>query len=52
MHRDNSHLLNALCASDANRQADAEPVGIEAIEARIALWDGVLQELHTASHTG
>lgn len=39
-------LLNALCAGDPSRQADAERVAIEAIEARIALWDGVLNELH------
>lgn len=40
-------LLDALCAGDPGRQADAERVAIEAIEARIALWDGVLDELHT-----
>jgi hypothetical protein len=39
-------LLDALCAGDPGRVADAERVGIEAIEARIKLWDGVLADFH------
>lgn len=39
-------LLAALCAGDDLREAEAERVGTAAIEARIALWDGVLAEFH------
>jgi hypothetical protein len=38
-------LLDALCAGDRRREQEALQVGIEAIEARIALWDGVLADL-------
>jgi hypothetical protein len=39
-------LLAALCAGDPAWEAEADQVGIEAIRARIGLWDGVLAELH------
>jgi hypothetical protein len=35
-------LLDALCAGDASREADALRVGVEAINARSALWDAAL----------
>jgi hypothetical protein len=38
-------LLAALCAADPVRLAEADQIGIDAIHARIALWDGVLAEL-------
>ena len=41
-------LLAALCDGDPAREADAERVSVEAIEARIALWDGVLAEFAAA----
>lgn len=40
-------LLDALCAGDPIREAEADRVGIAAIEARIALWDGVLSEFRS-----
>jgi len=42
-------LLDALCAGDPNRHADANRIGIAAIQARIALWDGVRTEFHSSS---
>lgn len=39
-------LLAALCAGDPTREAEAERVGVEAIQARIALWDGILADFH------
>jgi hypothetical protein len=38
-------LLSALCHDDPKLEADAERVGIAAIEARITLWDGILAEI-------
>jgi hypothetical protein len=38
-------LLAALCEGDPQRVADAERVGIEAVEARIMLWNGILAEI-------
>ncbi|WP_037076731.1 DUF3050 domain-containing protein [Pseudonocardia spinosispora] len=37
-------LLAALCANDPTRNAEAERIGVEAVHARIGLWDGVLAE--------
>ena len=37
-------LLAALCAGDPVREEEAARVSVAAIEARIALWDGVLAE--------
>jgi hypothetical protein len=37
-------LLAALCAGDPAREADAARVSVAAIQARIALWDGVVAE--------
>jgi Protein of unknown function (DUF3050) len=42
-------LLVALCAGDRTREEEALRVGVEAIEARIALWDGVLADLRTTA---
>ena len=39
-------LLDALCNGDPDRIDRADTVGIEAIEARSRLWDGVLAEIH------
>jgi hypothetical protein len=39
-------LLAALCDGDPVREEQAERVGVAAIEARAALWDGVLADLH------
>jgi hypothetical protein len=41
-------LLAALCAGDPRREAEAAAVSVRAIEARIALWDGVLNEFDAA----
>jgi hypothetical protein len=38
-------LLSALCDDDPDRIVRAGEVAVEAIEARSALWDGVLEEL-------
>jgi hypothetical protein len=38
-------LLDLLCADDPTRTARAEEVGVEAIESRALLWDGVLAEI-------
>ena len=38
-------LLEAFCARDPMLEADAVRVGVEAIEARGRLWDGVLMEI-------
>lgn len=38
-------LLDAACAGDAGRIERANEVGLEAIEARGRLWDGVLEEI-------
>ncbi|MEW5892752.1 MAG: DUF3050 domain-containing protein [Pseudomonadota bacterium] len=35
-------LLDALCGGDAGKQAEAQAAAVQAIEARIAFWDGVL----------
>ena len=45
-------LLAALCDGDPAREADAERVSVEAIEARIALWDGVLAEFEATAEPG
>lgn len=37
-------LLASLCDGDPNREADAEAVGVAALQARIRLWDGILAE--------
>ncbi|GAA4737467.1 DUF3050 domain-containing protein [Phytohabitans rumicis] len=37
-------LLASLCDGDPVREAEAESVSVEAIRARIGLWDGVLAE--------
>ena len=39
-------LLSALCEDDPNRVVRAGEVATEAIEARSALWDGVLADIH------
>lgn len=39
-------LLAALCAGDPAREAEAEATGVAAIEARTALWDGVLADIN------
>jgi Protein of unknown function (DUF3050) len=39
-------LLNALCDEDPTRLARADEIAVEAIRARIALWDGVLAEIN------
>jgi hypothetical protein len=44
-------LLAALCAGDRTREEEALRVGVEAIEARIALWDGVLADLRTTARS-
>ncbi|MGP4014968.1 DUF3050 domain-containing protein [Saccharopolyspora sp. 5N708] len=41
-------LLAALCDGDPVREAEAERVSIEAIRARIGLWDGVLAEFRAS----
>jgi hypothetical protein len=38
-------LLQALCGGEADRRREAEAAAIQAVEARVALWDGVLQAL-------
>lgn len=38
-------LLDALCEGDPEKVADADRVGVAAIESRTALWDGILAEL-------
>lgn len=38
-------LLDALCEGDADKIEAANRVGVAAIEARTALWDGILAEL-------
>jgi hypothetical protein len=40
-------LLAALCAGDPARERDALRTGIDAIQARIHLWDGILAQLRT-----
>ncbi len=45
-------LLAALCAGDPGREAEANQVGVDAIRARIGLWDGVLAELHERRDAG
>lgn len=39
------HLLDVLCGGDPGKVAEAEQAAREAIEARIAFWDGVLVAL-------
>lgn len=41
-------LLDVLCEGDATKIAEAERVGVEAINARGRLWDGILTELDAA----
>ena len=43
-------LLSALCAGESKREEDALRVSVEAIEARTALWDGVLAEFRATEH--
>lgn len=38
-------LLDSLCAGDPQREREALRVGVAAIEARIVLWDGVLEQI-------
>lgn len=38
-------LLDALCGDDAGKRAEAEAAAVQAVEARIAFWDGVLAVL-------
>ncbi len=42
-------LLVALCEGDPDREAEAERTAVAAIEARIALWDGVLDDIHATA---
>ncbi len=44
-------LLNALCAGDTGRVAQAEAAARQAIEARIRFWDGVLAALPSQQPT-
>lgn len=44
-------LLAALCEEDPAKGAEAEKVGVEAIEARTRLWDGILAQLDQAPLT-
>jgi|SRR5215470_478526 len=41
-------LLASLCDGDPVREAEAEAVGVAAIQARIGLWDGILAEFDDA----
>jgi len=41
-------LLASLCDGDPTREIEAERIGVAAIHARIALWDGILADFHTA----
>jgi hypothetical protein len=41
-------LLASLCDDDPTREAEAETVGVAALQARITLWDGVLAEFDDA----
>jgi len=38
-------LLGALCDGDAEREAEATKVGLEAIESRARLWDGIVSAI-------
>lgn len=38
-------LLHALCGGEADKCQEAEAAAIQAVDARLALWDGVLQAL-------
>lgn len=38
-------LLDALCAGDAGKHAEAQAAAIAAVDARVAFWDGVLAVL-------
>jgi hemerythrin-like domain-containing protein len=38
-------LLAATCADNPTRIAEAERVGVEAVQARSRLWDGTLEEI-------
>ena len=38
-------LLDALCGDDAAKQAEARTAAVQAVEARIVFWDGVLAAL-------
>lgn len=40
-------LLNSLCAGDPGRQAEAVQAAGQAVEARIAFWDGVLEAIRS-----
>lgn len=42
-------LLDKLCEGDPSRIAQAQDVGIRAIQARSRLWDGVLAEIESAT---
>jgi hypothetical protein len=42
-------LLASLCDGDPGREAEAEAVGVAAVRARTALWDGVLAEFDRTS---
>ena len=42
-------LLAALCADEPERIAAADRVGVQAIDARSHLWDGVLQEIKASA---
>jgi hypothetical protein len=42
-------LLAALCAADPTREAEATRTAITAIQARTALWDGILTDINTQS---
>lgn len=45
-------LLAALCEGDPAREAEAERVSVEAIQARIGLWDGVLADFEANEESG
>lgn len=45
-------LLDSFCGERRERIAEADMTGVEAIEARCGLWDGVLEEIRAASPTG
>jgi hypothetical protein len=41
-------LLDALCGGDPEREAQADRVAVEAVEARSMLWNGVLEEFESS----
>jgi hypothetical protein len=41
-------LLNSICGDDETLRAEADAAAVRALEARSALWDGVLEEVEEA----